>query len=132
MCAQTMAGLRTEKPMDGQPFGVHFSKNVQRTHAVEFRSNENMSWIFLEVIYFLVPKQIAHCMIFIGMHYCNSNNLQSFLIYYVPGTIVGIGNISVNKTGTIPIFFKTVSQFSSNVLFFHITSLILPHLKKNL
>lgn len=45
-----------------------------------------MSWIFLEVIYFLVPKQIAHCMIFIGMHYCNSNNLQSFLIYYVPGT----------------------------------------------
>lgn len=47
-----------------------------------------MSWVFLEVIYFLVPKQMAHHMIFIGMHYCNNNrnNLQLFLIYHVPGT----------------------------------------------
>ena len=40
MYAQTIAGLKTEKPMDGQPFGVHFSKTVQRTHAVEFRGKD--------------------------------------------------------------------------------------------
>lgn len=43
MDAQTTASLRTEEPMDGQPIGLRFNKNVQRTHGGEFC--EKRLWI---------------------------------------------------------------------------------------
>ena len=74
-----------------------------------------MFWIFLEVIYFIAPKQTALCMLFIGMYYCNnnSNNLQSFLIYHVPGAkliflhvFVYLTHISSVRCCYYPLFMK--------------------------
>lgn len=36
MYAQTTAILRTEEPIDGQPFGLNFNKKVQRPHRAGF------------------------------------------------------------------------------------------------
>lgn len=70
-------------------------------------------------LWILKFRQFIYSLAITSSHFTHLFHKCLLTVYYVPGTIVGIGNISVNKTGTIPIIFKIVSQFSSNVLFFH-------------